>query len=151
MSHQNQSWGTLNVWCHWKYVWCRCLWPLSMCPQLLGRLGFPPKLYVILHLFESGLWLKFLETKAGLKCDLNCVRNSEQLAYSAQFLRDRCLFLSQPYGTCNLWLPCIKKKKAKMTKKKSAYVTTLNIWCFLILSSVSTMYLFDSLDHSGPK
>lgn len=108
-----------------------------------------PRLYVILHLFESGLWLKCLETKAGLKCDLNCVKKSEQLIYSAQFLRDHCLFLSQPYGTCNLWLPCIEKNKNN--NKKSAYVTTLNIWCFLILSSVSTMYLFDSLDHSGPK
>lgn len=153
MSHQSQSSGTLNVWCDWKSCVVQVFVAIERVPQLLGRLEFPPRLCVILHVFESGLWLKCLETKPGLKCDIkcdiNCVKSSKQLTYSV-FKRSLLIFITTLWNLQSV-IALYRKKKKKQKQQKSAYVTTLNIWCFLILSSVSTMYLFDSLDHSGPK
>lgn len=83
-------------------------WPSSTCPWLL-RFAVSS---LVLLLFESGFGLKLLETEAGLKCDLNCMwRIADSLFSQFSFWKRSLLVFSQPYRTCNLWLPSLKKKK----------------------------------------
>ena len=97
--------GVLNVWCHWKNMHCRPLLGHWICAPN-SDLQFPPRVSLILLLFESGFCLKWLEAEVGLKCDLNCMwRIANSLFSQFSFWKRSLLVFSQPYRTCNLWLP----------------------------------------------
>lgn len=87
--------GILNVWCHWKNAHCRPLLGHWICAPNSWDLQFPPRGALDL----ASVWVRVLTEMIGNRSRPKMwfklyVKNSEQLVFSVQFLKEitTCFF-----------------------------------------------------------